>query len=185
MEETDIALMALIRRGDAKAFEVLLARHQRAAYNLALRFLNDPDEAEDVSQEAFIRVYKAAQTYTPDAKFTTWLYTIVKNLCFNVLRGRKSAEIVSVDDEVLPELPSRGEDPVELLSKAQVRETVIRAVNSLPENMRMVVMLSKYHGLQYDEIAGIMGCTVNAVKLRMHRAKAILAKELRGLRHET
>jgi len=185
MEETDIALMALIRQGDAKAFELLLVRHQRAVYNLALRFLNDPDEAEDVSQEAFIRVYKAAQTYTPDAKFTTWLYTIVKNLCFNVLRGRKSAEIVSVDDEVLPELPSRGEDPVELLSKAQVRETVIRAVNSLPENMRMVVMLSKYHGLQYDEIAGIMGCTVNAVKLRMHRAKSILARELKGLRHET
>jgi RNA polymerase sigma-70 factor (ECF subfamily) len=66
-----------------------------------------------------------------------------------------------------------------------VREAVIRAVNSLPENMRMVVILSKYHGLQYDEIAGILGCTVNAVKLRMHRAKEILARELRGLRHET
>jgi RNA polymerase sigma-70 factor (ECF subfamily) len=66
-----------------------------------------------------------------------------------------------------------------------VRETVVRAVSRLPENMRMVVILSKYHGLQYDEIAGIMGCSVNAVKLRMHRAKAILARELSGLKHET
>jgi len=185
MEETDIALMALIKQGDSKAFELLLARHQRPVYNLALRFLNDPDEAEDITQDTFIRVYRAAQTYTPDAKFTTWLYTIVRNLCFNVLRSRKSAEMVSVDDEVMPELPSRGENAVELLSKAQVRETVIRAVNRLPENMRMAVILSKYHGLQYEEIADIMGCTVNAIKLRVHRAKAILAKELHGLRHET
>jgi len=76
--------MGRIKKGDSKAFELLLARHQRSVYNIALRFLNDAAEAEDITQEAFIRVYKAAQTYTPDAKFSTWLYTIVKNLCFNV-----------------------------------------------------------------------------------------------------
>jgi RNA polymerase sigma-70 factor (ECF subfamily) len=185
MEDTDVALMALIRKGDAKAFELLLARHQRSVYNLALRFLNDPDEAEDIAQDAFVRVYKASSTYTPDAKFTTWLYTIVRNLCFNVLRSRKTAVVISVDDETLPEIPAERRDPVEEISKARVREEVIRAVSGLPEHMRMTVILSRYHDLQYDEIADIMGCSVNAVKLRMHRAKAVLAKELAGLRHET
>jgi len=170
--------MGLIRKGDAKAFELLVARHQRAVYNLALRFLNDSEEAEDLAQEVFIRIYKAAASYTPEAKFTTWLYTIVRNLCFNVLRSRRQAVIVSVDDETLPELPAKNEDPVERITRQQVREKVMHAVSLLPENMRLVVLLSKYHGLSYEEIAGIMGCTVNAIKLRVHRAKAILAEEL-------
>jgi RNA polymerase sigma-70 factor (ECF subfamily) len=184
-EETDISLMGLIKKGDAKAFELLVARHQRTVYNLAQRFLNDSDEAEDLTQDVFIRIYKAAATYTPDAKFTTWLYTIVKNLCFNVLRSRRQTVIVSVDDESMPELPAKNEDPVERITRQQVREKVIHAVGKLPENMRLVVILSKYHGLSYDEIAGIMGCSVNAIKLRVHRAKAILAEELSDLRDET
>ena len=185
MEETDIALMARIKKGDEKAFELLLVRHQRSVYNLALRFLNDPDDAVDVTQDAFIRIYKASQTYTPDAKFTTWLYTIVKNLCFNVLRARKSAEVVSMDNECLPELAAKEEHPVERIARAQMRESVVKAINGLPENMKMAVILSRYHGLPYDEIAVIMGCTVAAVKLRIHRAKTILARELSGLKQET
>jgi len=184
-EEADISLMGLIRKGDAKAFELLVARHQRAVYNLALRFLGDSDEAEDVAQEVFIRIYKAAATYTPDAKFTTYLYTIVRNLCFNVLRSRRQAVIISVDDEALPELPAKNEDPVERITREYVGEKVRQAVAKLPENMRLAVILSKYHGLSYDEVAVIMGCSVTAVKLRVHRAKAILAKELSALQHET
>jgi RNA polymerase sigma-70 factor (ECF subfamily) len=177
--------MGLIRKGDAKAFELLVARHQRSVYNLALRFLHDSDEAEDLAQDVFIRIYKAAATYTPDAKFTTWLYTIVKNLCFNVLRSRRQAKVVSVDDEALPELPAKNENPVERISREQIGERVRHAVRKLPENMRLVVILSKYHGLSYEEIAGIMGCSVNAIKLRVHRAKSILAEELSDLRNET
>ncbi|MBI5635007.1 MAG: RNA polymerase sigma factor [Nitrospirae bacterium] len=184
-EETDISIMGLIRKGDAKAFELLIARHQRAVYNLALRFLNDSDEAEDVAQDVFIRIYKAAATYTPDAKFTTWLYTIVRNLCFNVLRSRRQAVIVSVDDEALPELPAQNEDPVKRITRQQLRKKVIHAVGRLPENMRLAVILSKYHGLSYDEVAGIMGCSVNAIKLRVHRAKALLAEELSEFKGET
>ncbi len=185
MEDTDIALMARIKKGDEKAFELLLARHQRSVYNLALRFLNNSDDAVDITQDVFIRIYRASQTYTPDAKFTTWLYTIVKNLCFNVLRARKSAEIVSMHNEFMPELPAKEEHPAERIARQETREIVIRAINCLPENMKMAVILSKYHGLPYDEIAAIMGCTVTAVKLRIYRAKNILAKELSGLKQET
>ena len=185
MQETDVALMVRIKKGDEKAFELLFARHQRSIYNLALRFLNDPDDAVDITQDAFIRIYRASQTYTPDAKFTTWLYTIVKNLCFNMLRARKSVEIVSMDNEFMPELSAKEEHPVERIARVQTREMVIRAVNRLPANMKMAVILSKYHGLSYDEVAAVMGCTVTAVKLRIHRAKAILAKELSELKRET
>lgn len=185
MEVDDISLMTLIKKGDAGAFELLLSRHQRSVYNLAVRFLGDRDEAEDVTQETFFRIFKAAPTYTPDAKFTTWLYTIVKNLCFNVLRGRKSGQLVPMESEYLPELPTGDEGPIERIARAQTRDAVIRAVARLPENMRMALILNKYHDLQYDEIARIMGCTVNAVKLRMYRARLILAKELAGLTGET
>lgn len=177
--------MRLIKKGDVRAFEILVSRHQRATFNLALRFLNDSDEAEDLAQEVFIRVYKAAETYSPDAKFTTWLYTIVRNLCFNALRQRKHAVMISMDDEIMPELPAKPDDPISRISRRELRAKVVMAVGALPTNMKMAVILSKYHGMQYEEIASIMGCSVNAVKLRIHRAKAILAEELSALKDET
>ena len=177
--------MKLIGKGDTKAFELLVARHQRAVYNLALRFLSDSDEAEDIAQEVFIRLYKSAAAYTPAAKFTTYLYTIVRNLCFNLLRSRRQAVIVSLEDEALPELTAKNEDPVERITQQYVGEKVRQAVAKLPENMRLSVLLSKYHGLSYEEIAGIMGCSVTAIKLRVHRAKAILAEDLSALKDET
>ncbi len=185
MEQTDRALMERIGRGDEKALELLMARHERGVYALACRFLGDEGDAEDVAQETFIRIFRAARTYTPDAKFTTWLYTIVRNLCFNVLRKRKSAEIVSADEEGIPELPSPSVSQLQQIIQNQLRERVRKAVERLPDHMRMAVLLHKFQGLQYDEIAAIFGCSVNAVKLRVHRAKAILAQELGDLKEET
>jgi RNA polymerase sigma-70 factor (ECF subfamily) len=185
MEETDIALMELIKRGDDKAFDLLLSRHQRSVYNLAYRFLNDEAEAEDITQEAFIRVFKASGTYSPEAKFTTWLYAIVKNLCFNSLRRKRTAHIVSIEEERLPEIPAQNIDPCETIDRQRLRTKVSCAVNALPENMRIAVILHKFHGLQYHEIAEILGCSLNAVKLRVHRAKAVLANSLSDFAGET
>jgi len=185
MEDTDIALMELIKRGDDKAFELLLSRHQRSVYNLACRFLNDGAEAEDITQEAFIRVLKAAGTYRPEAKFTTWLYTIVKNLCFNALRKNRSVYIVSAEEEILPELPAHNDDPSEIIDRKRLKSRVVSAVNALPENMRIAVILHKFHGLQYNEIADILDCSVNAIKLRVHRAKTVLANSLSDFSPET
>ncbi len=181
MEDVDIALMGRIREGDTDAFEELMSRHQRPVYNLALRFLNDSCEAEDIAQEAFVRVFRAARTYSPEAKFTTWLYTIVKNLCFNAIRKRQSANLVSIDEETVPEIASKEDDPSRKLEREQIRQRVARAVNALPENLRLAVILQKFHGLSYEEIAAILGCSVNAVKLRVHRAKDFLARELAAM----
>lgn len=184
MDDTDIGLMERIRNGDTDAFETLVARHQRSVFNLACRFLHDEGEAEDIAQEAFVRVYKAAPSYSPEAKFTTWLYTIVRNLCFNVIRKRQGADLVPIEDETIPELPSRTDDPLEVLEKKQINEKVREAVAALPENLRMAVILQKFYGMSYEEIAKVFGCSQNAVKLRVHRAKELLVRKLGGFDRE-
>ncbi|GAB4484903.1 MAG: RNA polymerase sigma factor RpoE [Thermodesulfovibrionales bacterium] len=185
MEDTDRLLMERVRKGDEKAFEMLVARHQRMVYSLACRFMNDEHEADDIAQETFIRVYRAASSYVPTAKFSTWLYTIVRNLCFNAIRKRNTARILPLDDEAVPEPVSPAASQLEVLLGNQIRDRIAAAVAKLPENMRLAVLLHKFNGMQYDEIAEIFQCSVNAVKLRVHRAKAILAAELGDLKDET
>jgi RNA polymerase sigma-70 factor (ECF subfamily) len=183
--ERDIALMESVKNGDDAAFEELLTRHHQSVYRLAYRFLNDSPEAEDITQEVFLRVFKAARTYSPKAKFSTWLYTITKNLCFNALRKKRSVSIFSIEDEILPELPSMDESPIARLEEAEVKKRVLDAVKELPANLRIAVLLLKYHGLSYEEVAEILECTVNAVKLRVHRAKKFLAKSIGNISQET
>lgn len=183
--ERDLALMELIKNGDDAAFEELLMRHHQLVYRLAYRFLNDSPEAEDITQEVFLRVFKAARTYSPKAKFSTWLYTITKNLCFNALRKKRSVAIYSIEDEMLPEMPSIDESPLSKLEEAEVKKRVLDAVKELPANLRIAVLLLKYHNLSYEEVAEILECTVNAVKLRIHRAKKFLAQSIGHISQET
>jgi len=183
--DRDVALMERVKNGDDGAFEELLTRHYQSVYRLAYRFLYDSPEAEDITQEVFLRVFRAAQTYSPKAKFSTWLYTITKNLCFNELRKKRSVTVFSIDDEVLPELPSVDESPVLKLEEEEVKKRVLDAVKELPANLRIAVLLLKYHGLSYEEVAEILGCTVNAVKLRVHRAKKFLTKSIGHVSQET
>jgi RNA polymerase sigma-70 factor (ECF subfamily) len=183
--EVDIKLMDRVKKGDESAFEELVSRHYHSVYNLAKRFLLDAANAEDVTQEVFLRVFRAAKTYTAKAKFSTWLYTITKNLCFNELRKKRSVNIFSIEDEMLPEMPSVDDSPVSRLEKEEIRARVLDAVRALPANLRVAVLLLKYHGLSYEEVAEILGCTVNAVKLRIHRAKDYLAKSIGYLSEET
>jgi len=183
--DRDIALMDLVKSGDEAAFEELVTRHYQTVYKLAYRFLYDSPDAEDITQEVFLRVYRAAGTYTPKAKFSTWLYTITKNICFNELRKKKSVTVFSIEDEMLPELPSLDDSPVSKLEEAEVKQRVLDAVKALPANLRIAVILLKYHGLSYEEVAEILGCTINAVKLRVHRAKNFLAKSIGYISKET
>ena len=183
--DRDVALMERVKNGDDGAFEELLTRHYQSVYRLAYRFLYDSPEAEDITQEVFLRVFRAAQTYSPKAKFSTWLYTITKNLCFNELRKKRSVTIFSIEDEMLPELPSVDESPVSKLEEAEVKKRVLDAVRELPANLRIAVLLLKYHDLSYEEVADILGCTVNAVKLRVHRAKKFLARSVGYVSQET
>jgi RNA polymerase sigma-70 factor (ECF subfamily) len=187
MQENDIniKLMERVKEGDDSAFEEIVSRNYQSVYKLANRFLLDSGEAEDITQEVFLRVFKASKTYQPTAKFSTWLYTITKNLCFNEIRKRQSVNIQSIEDEMMPELSAKDDSMDLKLEQKEVRIKVLEAVRALPPNLRIAIILLKYHDLSYEEVAKILGCTINAVKLRVHRAKDFLAKSIGYKSQET
>lgn len=169
--------MAEVARGDTGALGVLVRRHQQAALGLARRLLGRQDAAEDVAQEAFLHVYRAARRYRPDARFTTWLYRIVVNLCHDARRraGRAPAQLI---EEAAP-AQDPAADPLEADERA---ERVRRAVGALPERQRTAVILHRYHGLSHREVAQATGWSESAVESLLVRAYATLRRELADLK---
>jgi len=184
---SDEALMARIAGSDARAFEILVRRHQRRILNLIYRSIGDRIQAEDVAQEVFLRVWRAAGDYEPKSKFTTWVYRISVNLCLDALKEahRKqpfadlyvSAENPGDNDEVLNGCDS-ARSPEELLIDAEETGRIFAALQDLPANQRLAVILAKFDGLSYDEIGRIPGCSVRAVESLLVRAKKTLCKIL-------
>jgi RNA polymerase sigma-70 factor (ECF subfamily) len=177
-------LMARIARGDDDAFEILVNRHQTSILNLIYRFIGDRAQAKDLAQEVFIRVWQAAKTYRPEAKFTTWIYRITANLCFNELKSARRKKWFSFNwsdedsehtiEEILSDNAPSAEDL--LLEKERSRQ-ISDALQSLPENQRMALVLKRYDGLSYQEIAQIIGCSVSAVESLLVRAKRNLQEK--------
>ena len=182
--EDDIKLMLRAKDGDEKAFEALVERHQTRVYHLAYRFLGNAEDAQDAAQEAFVKVYQARKTYQPYARFTTWLYTIVKNTCLKALA--RARPTVSLDEDMGTgegAMPRQVADPnmptpAETLRRKEQAELVRRAVDSLPEPQRLAVLLSRFEGMSYEEIAGVLGCSAKAVKSMLHRARLALRERL-------
>ncbi len=178
-------LMARIAKGDNDAFEVLVNRHQTSVLNLIYRFIGDRTQAKDLAQEVFIRVWQAAKTYKPEAKFTTWLYRITANLCFNELKSSRRKKWFSFhrSDEdgkrTFEETVADGAPSAEglLLEKERSRQ-ISDALQSLPDNQRMALVLKRYDELSYQEIAQIIGCSVSAVESLLVRAKRALQEKL-------
>ena len=182
---SDEALMARIARSNGRAFEILVRRHQRRILNLIYRSIGDRIQAEDVAQEVFLRVWRAAEDYKPKAKFTTWVYRITVNLCLDVLkeshRRKPFADLYAVaenhsgNDEVLNGCES-APSPEELLIDAEESDRIVAALQALPTNQRLAVVLSKFDGLSYHEISRILGCSESAVESLLVRAKKTLRK---------
>ena len=180
-------LMARVAKGDGEAFEILVNRHQTSILNLIYRFIGDRTQAKDLAQEVFIRVWQAAKTYRPEAKFTTWLYRITANLCFNELKSSRHKKWFSFhqpDDhsgstieETLSDSAPSAEDL--LLEKERSRQ-ISDVLQSLPDNQRMALVLKRYDGLSYQEIAQIIGCSVSAVESLLVRAKRTLQEKLKN-----
>jgi RNA polymerase sigma-70 factor (ECF subfamily) len=180
-------LMTRIAKGDNDAFEILVARHQTSILNLIYRFIGDRTQAKDLAQEVFIRVWQAAKTYKPEAKFTTWIYRIATNVCFNELKSahrrkwfqfRRSNE----DNEgSIEETFSDGSPTAEdLLLERERSRQISDALQSLPDNQRMALILKRYDDLSYAEIAQIIGCSVSAVESLLVRAKRTLQEKLKN-----
>lgn len=176
---TDEELMQRLGRQDMSALGELVQRHQQRVLELAFRTLGKWDRAEDVAQEAFLRVHRAAKNYKPKARFTTWLYRIVVNLCLDEQRRRvrngKSLEDVTVEAQTGPDS--------DLAEKKEIAQLVRAAIGELPERQRMAVVLHRYDGLSHGEIAEATGWTAAAVESLLVRAYANLREKLSKMKY--
>lgn len=176
-ERSDRELMREIAAGDERALDVLFRRHHGLAYAFSVRFTGDPALSEDITQEAFLRIFRGAATFDGQGRFTTWMYRIVRNTCIDHWRGderRRRAVEGWREREIPPDSESSGvgatrPDPGML---ARLEE----AMSRLDRRQREVLVLSRYHDLSYAEIADVTGATPGAVKARAHRAMAALRK---------
>ena len=181
-------LMDRVAKGDDEAFEILVNRHQVSVLNLIYRFIGDRTQAKDLAQEVFLRVWQAAKTYEPKAKFTTWIYRITTNLCLNELKSarrrrwfqflRPDEDNENATEDLLPDGSPSAED---LLLVRERNRHISDALQSLPSNQRMALILKRYDDLSYQEIAQILGCSVPAVESLLVRAKRTLQERLKNL----
>jgi RNA polymerase sigma-70 factor (ECF subfamily) len=184
LSDPDVALMLRVRDGDRAAFDLLIERYRKPLLIVIARTIGRDADAEDLAQDVFVRVYRSAPRYQPTAKFSTWLYTIARRVCLNHARAqtfRRWFSLAGDDDQDDPpnDPPDpRTPDPLIDMERRELRRVVAQAVASLPERLRFAVVLRRYEELSYEEIAQILGCSVTAAKLRVHRANAILADRL-------
>jgi RNA polymerase sigma-70 factor (ECF subfamily) len=178
----DVALMVRIGAGDHAAFRTLVERHQDAVVGTVAKMLGNAAEAEDISQQVFLRLWRHAKRYRPDAKFTTYLFTITRNLVFNETRRRRRHKEVSMDESegfasVQVATGSASQPDSELL-QAELQRTVDAAIAALPEAQRLAVVLRRYEQMPYEEIAPVLGLSVSAVKSLLFRARTTLRESL-------
>ena len=186
--DTDADLMLRVKRGDHVAFAELVDKYKQPVMNLVYRILRDATEAEDLAQNVFVQVYKSAARYEVSARFSTWLFTIARNLCLNELRRRSRHPADSLDATGNPEAedqPARQfEDakavqPPETLLQGELERKVDEAVAALPEAQRTAIILCRRDDLSYEDIAKIIGCSLSATKSLIHRGRETLKQQLK------
>jgi len=190
MSERDIDQQLVLRaqRGDKRAFELLVVKYQRKLGRLLARFIRDPAEVEDVTQEAFVKAYRALPAFRGDSAFYTWLYRIGINTAKNYLmalgrRAPTSTEVEAQDAEGFED----GEQlrdintPESMLLSKEIAATVNATIEELPEELRTAIQLREIEGMSYEDIARIMDCPIGTVRSRIFRAREAIAERLRPL----
>ncbi len=178
----DVRLMLATKAGDIGAFEALVSRHQHAVVGTVAKMLGNPSDAEDIAQQVFVRVWKSAKRYEPQAKFTTWLFTITRNLVFNESRRRSRKKEVSAEDreenfhQTL--VSERHAEPDSAVLQNELEAAVDAAIQELPEKQRLAVVLRRYEDMPYEEIGVILGLSLSAVKSLLFRARGQLKESL-------
>jgi RNA polymerase sigma-70 factor (ECF subfamily) len=186
--EADQALVQRIQAGDQQAFGLLVTKYQRKLMRLIMRLVRNPAEAEEVTQEAFIKAYRALSTFRGESAFYTWLYRIGINAAKNWLmaNGRRTSTFADVDNEEAEnydngELLRDTDTPERILMSRQIAETVNAAMDRLPEDLRIAVTLREIDGLSYEEIANATNCPIGTVRSRIFRAREAIAEQLKPL----
>jgi RNA polymerase sigma-70 factor (ECF subfamily) len=172
---TDEELMQAVGRGDLLAFEQVVLRHQKGAWSIARRFLGDATEAEDVAQEAFLRILEASPRYRPTASFRTYLYRVVTNLCLDRVEKKRPQYL-----ETLPETASSDPSPADVFAARERHEAVRAALETIPPRQRAVIVLRHFEGLSIQEIACITKTTPKAVERLLARARSALEHQLKN-----
>ena len=184
----DQQLVERAQRGDKRAFGLLVEKYQRKLARLLSRFIRDAAEVEDVTQEAFVKAYRALPTFRGDSAFYTWLYRIGINTAKNYLvaQGRRAPTTTSLDHEEV-ESSEDGEGlwevttPENELMSKQIAKTVNDTLQGLPDELRSAITLREIEGLSYEEIANVMDCPIGTVRSRIFRAREVIAEKLRPM----
>ena len=185
--DPDAELMLRVKRGDDAAFTALVEKYKQPVMNLVCRILRDPAEAEDLAQNVFVQVYKSAHRYQAAARFSTWLFTIARNLCLNEIRRRSRHPADSLEGtfQDSDDQPSRQfEDtktflPTDTLLHRELEQKVEQALAELPEAQRTAIVLCRRDDLSYEEIAKVIGCSLSATKSLIHRGRETLKLKLK------
>lgn len=186
--EIDQQLVERVQRGDKQAFGLLVSKYQRKLARLLSRMIRDPAEVEDVTQEAFIKAYRALPSFRGESAFYTWLYRIGINTAKNYLvsQGRRAPTTTPTELEDAETMEDGDalrdiETPERLMMTRQIGETVNAAMDALPEELRTAIVLREIEGLSYDEIASVMDCPIGTVRSRIFRAREAIAERLRPM----
>lgn len=189
MSDQERDLIEKSKQGDIDSFEKLIRDHQQLAFNIAYRMLGNIEDAKDVSQDAFIKIFKSINSYKGDSSFSTWLYRIVTNTCIDELRKRNKRQILSYDipiateeGEVERNLPDPGPTPEDIVDRKESQRKIRDAINNLNEQHKAVIVLRDIKGFSYDQISEILECPEGTIKSRISRArsalKSLLEKEM-------
>ena len=186
-QDPDAALMLRVRKGEQDAFAALVDKYKQPVMNLAYRMLHDPTEAEDMAQNVFVQVYKSAHRYEAASKFSTWLFTIARNLCLNEIRRRSRHPADSLDathpeqdDQPWQQFEDKkAVPPPESLLHGELAGKIEQALAELPENQRTAILLCRQDELSYEDIAKVLGCSLSATKSLIHRGRETLKEKLK------
>jgi RNA polymerase sigma-70 factor, ECF subfamily len=188
LHDPDVRLMLAVRDDDGSAFEELMRRYQDRLVTVLDHLVGNRDQAEDLAQDVFLRIYRSRKSYLPGAKFSTWLFTIANNVASNARRSRSRRKEVNLDlrpatttgIHSIDELAQAGSSlmPTRQIDKAEMREVVRQAISTLNERQRMAVLLSKFESMSYEDIAETMEMTPQAIKSLLSRARTNLREVL-------
>jgi len=185
--ESDQQLVERVQQGDKHAFDLLVGKYQQRILNLVGRFVRNPNDAMDVTQEAFLKAYRALPKFRGDSAFYTWMYRIAVNTAKNYLavQSRRPMEADQDYDEI-EQIDSSGvlreqATPEHMLLRDEIQDTVIRTIEELPEDLRTAIMLREIEGLSYEDIAEAMECPIGTVRSRIFRAREAIDKQLKPL----
>lgn len=184
---TDQQLVELVQRGDGKAFDLLVLKYQQRIVSLVSRFVRNPADALDVTQDAFIKAYRALPNFRGESAFYTWLYRIAVNTAKNYLVSQ-SRRYANNEMDISDIEQFEGENalkdystPENLLLRDEIEATVLKSIETLPEDLRVAITLREVEGLSYEDIAAAMDCPIGTVRSRIFRAREAIDKELKPL----